>query len=158
MLSCDNICHGGEGLGVRLEEVAVEGLADAQEQLGIDGGLVEEALQGAWTDADALGEPFVGVALMTQFVADKVAYVYLHIAICCYADGDVRSPRPATDSLSKFRRPQTKRKASNLVSQSAVVEYLSKERPKYSPIGEHLPLSSFEPLMKVPRFRLGRNK
>lgn len=158
MLSCDNICHGGEGLGVGLEEVGEEGLADAEQQLGVDGRLVVNALQGTRTDTDTVGEPLVGVTLSTEFVADKVAYVYLHIAICCYADGDVRSPRPATDSLSKFRRPQTKRKASNLVSQSAVVEYLSKERPKYSPIGEHLPLSSFEPLMKVPRFRLGRNK
>lgn len=109
MLSCDNICHGGEGLGVRLEEVGVEGLADAEEQLGVDGGLVVEALQGARADADALGKPFVGMALAAQFVANKVAYVYLHIAICCYADGDVRGPRPATDSLSNFQRPQTKK-------------------------------------------------
>ena len=69
-------------MGIREKEVGVESLADAQEQLGIDGGLVEEALQGAWTDADALGEPFVGVALAAQLVADKVAYVYLHVAIC----------------------------------------------------------------------------
>lgn len=101
---------------IREKEVAVEGLADAEQQLGVDGRLVVYALQGARGDSDLVGEPFVGVTLSTEFVADKVAYVYLHIAICCYADGDVRSPRPATDSLSKFRRPQTKRKASNLVS------------------------------------------
>ena len=42
--------------------------------------------------ADTVGEPLVGVTLTAELVADKVAYVYLHIAICCYADGDVRSP------------------------------------------------------------------
>ena len=72
-------------MGIREKEVGVESWVDAQEQLGIDGGLVEEALQGAWTDADALGEPFVGVALMTQFVANKVAYVYLHSGCCLCA-------------------------------------------------------------------------
>lgn len=70
MLSCDNICHGGEGLGVRLEEVAVEGLADAEQQLGVDGRLVVYALQGARSDTDLVGKPFVGVALATEFVSD----------------------------------------------------------------------------------------
>ena len=41
---------------------------------------------------------------------------------------------------------------------TAVVEYLSKERLSYSPIGKHIYLSSFEPLMKVPRFsQVGTN-
>ena len=36
MLSYDNICHGGEGLGIGVEEVGAEGLADAEEQVGVD--------------------------------------------------------------------------------------------------------------------------
>lgn len=82
MLSCDNICHVGEGLGVGLEEVYVKGLADAEEQLGVDRRLVVYALQSARGDTDTVGKPFVGMALVAQFVADKVAYVYLHSG--CY--------------------------------------------------------------------------
>ncbi len=82
MLSCDNICHGGEGLRIRGKEIGVKGLADAEEQVGVDGGLVVDALKGARTDTDLVGKPFVGVALAAQLVADKVAYVYLHVAIC----------------------------------------------------------------------------
>ena len=82
MLSCDNICHGGDGLGVGLEKVGVEGLADAEEQLRVDGRLVVDALQGARTDTDVVGKPLVGVALAAELVADKVAYVYLHSACC----------------------------------------------------------------------------
>lgn len=69
-------------MGVRLEEVAVEGLADAEQQLGVDGRLVVYALQGARSDTDSVGKPLVGVALAAEFIADKVAYVYLHIATC----------------------------------------------------------------------------
>lgn len=69
-------------MGIREKEVGVESLADAQEHVGVDGGLVVETLQGARGDSDLVGEPFVGVTLSTEFVADKVAYVYLHIATC----------------------------------------------------------------------------
>lgn len=92
MLSCDNICHGGEGLGVGLEKVGVESPADAEEQLGVDGGLVVETLQGARGDSDAVGKPLVGVALATQLVSDKVAYVYLHVAICFLRTGTSAFP------------------------------------------------------------------
>lgn len=82
MLSYDNICHGGEGLRIREKEVDVEGQADAEEKLGIDGRLIVYALQSARSDTDAVGKPFVGVALAAQLVADKVAYMYLHSG--CY--------------------------------------------------------------------------
>ena len=87
MLSCDNICHGGEDLGIGLEEVGVESLADTEKELGVDGGLVVDALQGACGYADALGKPLIGAALPTQLVADDVAYMYLHSAICFCGHG-----------------------------------------------------------------------
>ena len=106
MLSCNNICRGVEPFCVGLEEVCVKGFADVEQQLGIEGGFVEDALHRAGGDVDLLGEPLVGVALAAQFVVDNVTYVYLHSG-CCLCD--------ATDSLYTFRRPQTKKKASNLV-------------------------------------------
>lgn len=63
----------------------MEGLADAEEQVGVNGGFVIDALQGARGDTDAVGKPLVGAALAAQFVADKVAYVYLHSG-CCLGD------------------------------------------------------------------------
>lgn len=149
-MSCDNICHGGEGLGIGVEEVGAEGLTDAEEQLGVNRRLVVDALQGTWGDTNAVGEPFVGVALAAKFIADKVTYVYLHRgAICaaCYR---------FLEYHSNDRRQ--KRKARNLVSQSAVVDYLSKERPDTRLSASICLCFSWSPLMKVPRFRLGRNK
>ena len=108
MLSCDNICHGGEGLGIRQKEVGVEGLADAEEQVGVDGGPVIEALQGARGDTDVVGKPFIGVALAAQLVADKVAYVYLHNG--CYLCAWLPNPHKHSDDRRQ------KKKASNLVS------------------------------------------
>ena len=66
-------------MGIREKEVGAEGLADAEEQLGVDGGLVVEALQGARADADALGKPFVGMALSSQFFTNKRTYMYCHV-------------------------------------------------------------------------------
>lgn len=71
-----------ESLGIRQKEVGVEGLADAEEEMGVNGGFVVNTLQSARSDTDAVSKPFVGMALAAEFVADKVAYVYLHIAIC----------------------------------------------------------------------------
>lgn len=54
---------GGECVGVVAEQVDTEGSADGEELLGVDAGLVEEFLECARGDADAVGEPLVGVAL-----------------------------------------------------------------------------------------------
>lgn len=94
-------------LGIAGEEVDAESTADEEELLGVDGGFVEQFLEGARGDADAVGEPLVGVARATQLVADDVADVYLHSGCCCAL---------ATESPSIPRRPQTKKKASNFVS------------------------------------------
>lgn len=70
MLSHDNICRGVEPCCVGVEEVAVEGLADVEEQLAVERGLVEDALHRAGGDVDLPGEPLVGVTLAAQLVAD----------------------------------------------------------------------------------------
>ena len=70
-------------LGIAGEEVDAESTADEEELLGVDGGFVEQFLEGARGDADAVGEPLVGVARAAQLVADDVAYVYLHSGCCC---------------------------------------------------------------------------
>ena len=85
MLSCDNICRGVEPFCVGLEEVCVKGFADVEQQLGVEGGFVEDALHRAGGDGDLLGEPLVGVALAAQLIADDVADVYLHSG-CCLGD------------------------------------------------------------------------
>lgn len=85
MLSCDNICRGVEPCCVGAEEVSVEGLADVEEQLAVEGGLVEDALHRAWCDVNLPSEPFVIMSLATQFFANNVAYVYLHSS-CCLGD------------------------------------------------------------------------
>jgi hypothetical protein len=129
MLSCDNICRGVEPFCVGLEEVCVKGFADVEQQLGVEGGFVEDALHRAGGDVDLLGEPLVGVALAAQLIADDVADVYLHSGCCL---GDVL-PIPCTHSDG---HRQKEGEQSRLLT--AVVEYLSKERLKCPPIGEHL--------------------
>ena len=78
MLSCDNICHGGNEFRVGSEKVGAEGKADTEQQLGIDGGAVVDALQRAGRNTDAVGQPFIVVALPPHFLANQVAYMYLH--------------------------------------------------------------------------------
>ena len=99
---------GGECVGVEAEQVDAEGAADGEELLGVDGGFVEEFLEGARGDANAVGEPLVGVARAAQFVADKVSYVYLHEAICFCRRQPACVPRwlpnPYTDDRKKRRR------------------------------------------------------
>ena len=73
-------------LGIAGEEVDAESTADEEELLGVDGGFVEQFLEGARGDADAVGEPLVGVARAAQLVADNVADVYLHSGCCCALD------------------------------------------------------------------------
>ncbi len=53
--------------------------------MGIDGGLVVDALQGTCGYANALGQPLVIMALAAKFIADKVTYVYLHRGAICAA-------------------------------------------------------------------------
>lgn len=96
-----------ERLGIAGEKVDPKGTADNKELLGVDGGFVEEFLEGAGGDVDLVGEPLVGVARAAEFVADDVADVYLHRGCYCAL---------ATESFDKPRRSQTKKKASNLVS------------------------------------------
>ena len=100
---------GGERVGVVAEQVDAEGAADCEELLRVDAGFVEEFLEGAGGDADAVGEPLVGVALAAQFVADKVSYVYLHEAICFCRRQAACVPRWLPNPY-KLRRPQTKRR------------------------------------------------
>ncbi len=83
MLSRVNICHGR----VHAKEVCMKCIADTEEQLGVNGGLVVDALEGAGRGADLLGEPLIGITLAAELVAEKVAYVYLHDTICFYHVG-----------------------------------------------------------------------
>ena len=48
----------------------MKSLANVEEQLGVKGGFVEDALYRARGDVDLLSEPLVGVALAAQLVAD----------------------------------------------------------------------------------------
>lgn len=72
-------------MGIGVEEVGAEGLTDTEEQLGVNRRLVVDALQGTWGNTNALGEPFIGVALAAKFIADEIAYVYLHRGAICAA-------------------------------------------------------------------------
>lgn len=90
-----------------LKEISIKYFADAKELLCVDGGLVVEPLEGAAVDVQLVGEPLVGAALAAQLVADKVAYVYPHSGCCLCA----WLPTP----LNIIQRPQTIKKASNLV-------------------------------------------
>ncbi len=47
--------------------------------MGVDRGLVKQALQGASVDTQLVGEPLVGFSLTMQLVTNKVSYVYLHV-------------------------------------------------------------------------------
>ena len=96
-----------DGLGVAGEKVDSKGTADGEELPGVDGGLVEYLLKGARGDADLVCEPLVGVARAAEFVADKVAYVYLHSGCCCALGYRIPIYAPTTTN---------KKKASNLVS------------------------------------------
>lgn len=82
MLPCGKIRHTSKLLGIVFKQVYTKYFADAKQLLGVDGGLVVQPLEGAAVDAQLVGKPLIGVALTAKFVANKVAYVYLHIAIC----------------------------------------------------------------------------
>lgn len=118
----------GERVGVMAEQVDAKGSADGEELLRVDGGLVEEFLEGARCDADVVGEPLVGVTRAAQLVADKVANVNLHSGcffvvrrhpyrrrILRAAGRDACVPGLATESACSDDHRQ-KKKASNLVS------------------------------------------
>ena len=82
MLPCDNIRHTLKQFGIVLKEISIKYFADAEQLLGVNGGLIVKPLEGAAVDVQLVGEPLVGVALVAQFVTDKVAYVYLHSGCC----------------------------------------------------------------------------
>lgn len=82
MLPCGNIRHTLKQFGIALKQVYSKYFADAEQLLGVNGGLNVKPLEGAAVDVQLVGEPLVGVVLATQFVADKVAYVYLHSGCC----------------------------------------------------------------------------
>ena len=71
----------GKIVGVGAEEIGMERGANGDQQVGVDGGLVEDFLQGAGGDANLFGQPCIGVALSTQFVADDGSYVYRHSGV-----------------------------------------------------------------------------
>ena len=83
MLPCDNICHTLKLLGIKPKQVYTKYSADAQQLLCVDGGLIVEPLQCATIHVQLLGKPLVCMVLTAQFVADKVAYVYLHSGYYC---------------------------------------------------------------------------
>lgn len=62
MLLRGNICYIKKGLGVVDKEVFVEYFTYAQQEVCVDGRLVEEALHGAAFNAQLVGKPLVGVA------------------------------------------------------------------------------------------------
>ena len=103
------------------EQVDAEGAADGEELLCVDRGLVEEFLERARCDADAVGEPLVGVARAAQLVADKFANVNLHN--CCYLFFRKRGacvPHAATESVCSDDHRQKKEGEQSRL-QSAVV-------------------------------------
>lgn len=114
-----------ERVGVVAEQVDAEGAADGEELLGVNAGFVEEFLEGARGDADAVGEPLVGVALAAQLVADKVSYVYLHVAVCFCRRQAACVPRWLPNPYTDDRR-QKEGEQSRL--QSAVVGSTFKDR------------------------------
>jgi len=67
------------------KEVFPEYSANAEELLRVDGRLVVQTLKSASVNVELVGEPLVGVPLTTEFVANKVAYVYLHSGCCLRA-------------------------------------------------------------------------
>ena len=91
---------GSECVGIVEEQVDAEGAADGEELLGVQAGLVEELLEGAGGDADAIGEPLVGVARAAQLVADEVADVDLLHGGCRYCAG-YRSYTPTTADIKE---------------------------------------------------------
>ena len=132
---------GGECVGVVAEQVDAEGAADGEELLGVDGGFVEEFLEGARGDADAVGEPLVGVALAAQLVADKVSYVYLHEAICFCRRQAACVPRWLPNPCTDDRR-QKEGEQSRL--QSAVVGITFKDRQNARLLASICTLSSLK--------------
>lgn len=82
--------------------------ANAEELLRIDGRFVVQTLKSASVNVELVSEPLVGSSLATEFVADKVAYVYLHSGCCLRA----WLPIP----YMHFDDHRQKKKASNLVS------------------------------------------
>ena len=118
MLPCGNIRHTSKLLGIVFKQVYFEYFADTEQLLGVDGGLVVQPLESAAVDVQLVGEPLVGVALAAQFVSDKVAYVYLHVAICFC--GRTRGYAPTVSVLPNPQKHsddrRQKKKASNLVS------------------------------------------
>ena len=66
-----------------MEKIFVKNFADAQQLLRVDGRFVVQALQSAPVDMQLLGEPSVCAVLAAQFIADKIAYVYLHSFTIC---------------------------------------------------------------------------
>ena len=85
-----------------LKNVYSKYFADAEQLLGVDGGFVVQPLEGAAVDVQLVGEPSVGVALTAEFVADKVAYVYLHIAICFFGFAGVHGGTPLRLACYRF--------------------------------------------------------
>lgn len=81
---------------------------NAEELLRVDGRLVVQTLKCASVNVELVGEPLIGVTRAAEFVADKVAYVYLHSGCC------LRAWLPIPYMHSDDHRQ--KKKASNLVS------------------------------------------
>ena len=67
-----------QSFGIMLEEVCSEYTTNTKQLLCVQGWPVEKPLQSAFGHTDTVHKPFVGVSLAAEFVADKVANVYLH--------------------------------------------------------------------------------
>lgn len=95
-----------------MEKVGVEGFADYEQELCVNRWFVEQFLQCPWCHAYLLCQPRIGVALTTEFFADKVAYVYLHSGChlcvwlpipCCVSDDRKIKKRRRADFVSCLR-------------------------------------------------------
>lgn len=99
---------GSERVGVVVEQVDAEGAADGKELLGVDRGFVEELLQGARGDVDAVGEPLVGVTRAAQLVTDKIADVdLLHGGCYCCVGYRIHTPTTADKKEGEQSRLQS---------------------------------------------------
>ena len=82
-------------------------MADNEQLMRVERGFVEQFLQGSRRDAYTLGQPCVGIALVAQFVADNVAYVYLHSG--CYLRAWLPNPHKYSDGRRQKKEGEQSR-------------------------------------------------
>lgn len=136
----------GKLFGVESEKVHVHGKAYFQQLLCVDGAFQENFLNRPRVNADAVGQPLVGVALPAQFGADQFAYVYLHSGCSLRVVLPVLVVPPTANKEGEHSRLQT-----------AVVE-APKRIDKKLAKNEHLYLYSLCAVVEFSTFQSGWNK